>query len=196
MTSHMKDRFEDRLLSALREELGSRTATAPAHRFPRRHAGRRRFAAVAAVAGMVALAVVIPMLLPSGSAAWAVEAGPGSVRVTINHLSQADELERRLIEAGIPTQVDYLEPGTRCREPRYRVGGDAFRSVGFDGRSDGSLAFTLDREDFTGDRSLVIVTVGPPSGPPVSGQTEVFVAIASGEVQPCQPVSSSSPEDH
>lgn len=122
-----------------------------------------------------------------GTAAYAVTPqADGRVRVEIAHLSDADGLERKLADAGIPAQVTYLPTGTVCAEPRFTpVAGDSRQMVGFEGGTDGSLAFTLDRADFSTGRSLVIVTSGPQDGPPTTG-TEVLAAIAEGPVASCR----------
>ncbi len=198
---HPTDRFEERLLTTLKQVVAERNAldSTPAGaevagraRWPRRKPHLAMTAAAAAVALGLTAVVVLP-LGPGNGAAYAVTSlGDGKVRVEINHLSDADGLERNLEEAGIPAEVDYLPGGMYCREPRFTpVPGDSREMIGFEGEPDGSLAFTVDPADFQGDRTLVIVTSGPQEGPPTPG-TEVMAIAAEGEVAPCEPVESPS----
>ncbi|GAA2400549.1 hypothetical protein GCM10010191_04670 [Actinomadura vinacea] len=76
-------------------------------------AGRRGAAAIA-------LAVAVPVALGSYfSPAYAVSREPdGSIKVLIRGYKDPDGLERKLRDFGVSAVIDYLPPGTQCREPR------------------------------------------------------------------------------
>ncbi|MFN2389156.1 MAG: hypothetical protein ABR575_06055 [Actinomycetota bacterium] len=194
---HPMERFEERLLTALKQVVAERGALVPtpAPGEAARPARRSGWKPGILVAGAVALGLTVTGIVavgPAGTPAYAVTSqGDGRVRVEINHLSDADGLERKLEQAGIPAAVDYLATGMSCKEPRFTaVPGDPRDMIGFEGGADGSLAFTLDRADFEGDRTLVVVTSGPKEGPPTGA--DVMAVIARGTVGPCEPVDAAS----
>jgi hypothetical protein len=116
-------KFEDRLLGELKQIVLERAAKRPgpvAHR----PAWRSRPVLVGAVAALAAGVVVGPPLLRAdeASAAWAVtESDDGWITVTITEFKDADGLEHTLEQLGVAAEVDFLPPGTRCREPRFEL---------------------------------------------------------------------------
>ena len=86
---------------------------------------RRRGPRLALSAG-VALAVVATALIVNAGgentpAAYAVETQPGGgMKIEIYDLSEPEGVEQVLEEAGVASQVNYLEEGMTCREPHYQ----------------------------------------------------------------------------
>lgn len=72
-----------------------------------------------------------------------------------------------------------------CKEPWFTGDSNAGSRLAAPA-SDGSITFTLNRGEFTGDKSLVVQTSGPKEG--IQNGTEIMVAIATGEVGDCEPV--------
>ncbi|HXV05641.1 MAG TPA: hypothetical protein VFP23_07030 [Solirubrobacterales bacterium] len=122
--------FEARLLAQLRAVVAERGIADDARSEDRAAvistpAWRRRAPRLALSAAAV-LAAVVAGLIGSGggdntSKAFAVEpqAG-GGVAIKIYSLSEPENLEKALDEAGIPSSVTYLPAGMTCREPRFR----------------------------------------------------------------------------
>jgi hypothetical protein len=114
--------FEDRLLTELRRVVAANPEPVPAsasagsaiaHRLPRTLtvAGGLATAALASVA-------VIGFGDEGENTAWAVTPnGDGTVTVVINHLSDADGLEQKLRDEGVPAVVQYLPEGKKCADP-------------------------------------------------------------------------------
>jgi hypothetical protein len=111
-------RFEDRLLEQLREVVAAQPAPDPA---VRRDPPRRRRTAVAGAAAALALTAGVVAVTTGSDAtpsAFAVETrADGRVTVEIERLSDADGLERRLRDAGVPAEVEYVEPRPRACGP-------------------------------------------------------------------------------
>ncbi|OLF18517.1 hypothetical protein [Actinophytocola xanthii] len=206
MNTDQRERFEDRLLVALREIVAERAAAAPAEvEQPRAVPVRpvrwrpRLALAVGATALGAAAAVVLPSVLGGDSAYAVARQEDGTIRVEIRQVSDAQGLERRLAELGIPAEVDYLPDGQVCRQPRYAeaaagamAGGSGGGGPGGDSggegdhRADysgGSASFTLRPADFASGETLVIATAGRQS------LSAIEVAVVEGPVLPCVPVS-------
>lgn len=78
---------------------------------------RWQFAGVAAAAAL-AVALIVPMLSPTP--AYAVtERNGGEIRVEVNRLEGAEELERALAEHGIIADITYLPSNKECAPDRY-----------------------------------------------------------------------------
>ncbi len=187
MNKNSRERFEDRLLVALRDVVEERAAvdTAPVDTVnPARWRPRLVLAAGAVVLG-IAGAVVLPSLVGEDSA-YAVEThDDGTISVEIKQLSDAEGLERRLAELGIPAEVDYLPDGKVCQQPRYTSaqGGSAGGSGGSGERRGGSSAsFSLRPSDFSAGRTLVIATAGRHQ------LSSIEFGVAEGPVSPCVPI--------
>lgn len=182
-------RFEDRLLVELKQVVASRASSAEPTQAPpvRRAAWRPRLALAGGAATLgLAGAFLLPTFLGNENAAFAVtENDDGTVTVKINHFSDAEELRRKLADVDIPATVEYLPLGQMCAEPWFTGDSSVGQRLAEPAR-DGSITFTLDPDEFTGDKSLVVQTSGPNSG--IETGTEIMVAIASGPVRACNPV--------
>ena len=113
---HERDTYEERLLSELRAYVAER----PRSGTPVAVERRRRLPKVA-LAGVAAAAVAGGVVVATGgdtaSAAYAVEPqGDGSVTVEIRKLEDAEGLQSKLREAGVPAVVKYLPIGKSCKE--------------------------------------------------------------------------------
>jgi hypothetical protein len=92
------------------------STTAPADSHQRRRIGLP--AAAAVVAGLVAAASLV-VGGPEGASANTVERNDdGSIVVTIREGRHPEELERRLVDLGVPADVEFLESGHTCDPAR------------------------------------------------------------------------------
>jgi hypothetical protein len=200
--------FEERLLHELRRVVieESRSASAPAPRAPiarRRSLWRRRLGLTGGVAAVVAFGLAAGLPLGGGnggSAAYAVtQNADGTVTVQINALRDADGLQRRLREAGVPALVQYLPPGKACEGMRVGRGARDPAPGLVDSivhtNEDGSVRFTIDKREHRG-QTLVVRSQDFAPGQPVPGRTEgapqaassVGVSFENGAARPCEVV--------
>jgi hypothetical protein len=123
------DDFESRLLDQLKAhvaERGAEAARREASEEPAPMPAWRRRGPRLALAGVLALAAVaVALIVTAGgskdSTAFAVEAQPGGgVTIKIYSLEDASGLEAALKEAGIRSQVTWLDAGMVCKEPHYK----------------------------------------------------------------------------
>lgn len=120
--------FEGRLLAQLQAvvaERGAAEASAEAAAAEPATPAWRRGPRLALGGGVALAAVAAGLIVSAGGdntpAAFAVEPQEGGgVNIEIYSLSDAGGVEEALEEAGVPSQVTYLETGTTCREPHYR----------------------------------------------------------------------------
>jgi hypothetical protein len=181
------------LEEALMAHIEQTTAPADSHR-------RRRIgvpAAAAVVAGLAAAAFLV-LGGPEGASANTVERNDdGSIVVTIREGKHPDELERRLIDLGVPADVEFLESGHTC---------DPARSTGWVQEPRGEELFTWAPTSPDSDAELVL---HPDELRP--GETAVFefqvdedgdrvaanvrLRLSTGEVGPCVPVRDGSVVD-
>lgn len=209
MKTDRLDGFERRLLHELKEVVAERPelSTAPTGRAARRRFGwkpRLALAAVGVAAGVVA-AMATPLILDGDRTNPAFAVTPrddGKVRVEVNALRNhrdAEDLERALEDAGIPSQVDYIPMGTSCQYPRYKsasgVRGPVVTHVkeGADeGASNYLLTWTLDPAEFEGDYTLVIEghhnhgAKKPKKSEPGEIAGSIGGGVAEGPVAPCK----------
>jgi hypothetical protein len=185
----MNSNFEERLLSALKEEITTRTAEenmaiqTPVRRGP----NRRILGLSAAVTGVAAAATVALTLFGgAGTPAYAVVKGAdGSVEVQINEFRDSGELETKLAAAGIKAVVDYLPAGQTCQQSRGEqagAGGQMYVGVGRDGQG---IAFKLGKGQIGTDETLVLAISVDQAGadkPPVATSLQVV----KGSVAPCE----------
>jgi hypothetical protein len=123
------DDFESRLLGQLKaivaergDEAARREAAEPVTPTPawRRRGPRLALAGVLALAA-VAVALIVTAGGSKSSTAFAVEPQPGGgVKIKIYSLEDASGLEAALKEAGIRSQVTWLDAGMVCKEPHYK----------------------------------------------------------------------------
>ncbi|WP_433350739.1 hypothetical protein ACQP25_41595 [Microtetraspora malaysiensis] len=123
----MNDNFEDRLLAELKTELAARREARPAPA-ARRATGRRFFAAAGVLGVAAAAAVAVPMVIGSGTPAYALTQNPdGSINLKINELRDPDQVEKDLADMGVTADVTYLPLGKWCDNLRVTpVKGDNF----------------------------------------------------------------------
>ncbi|MEU6727430.1 hypothetical protein ABZ917_27330 [Nonomuraea wenchangensis] len=201
--------FEERLLSALKTEITTRTAddmtttsTPPALDGPLggrpggRLGGRRLAVAVAGVAAAAAAVVTLNATVLQGPAYAVTEAPDGTVSVRISAFTDPDGLEAELGRHGVKAVVDYLPEGRTCRPERGRPGGPHGR-FGSDIRRDGDgIAFSITEGQVPAGSTLVLaVTKGPDGDRDMPSATSL--QVVEGEVAPCAatslPLPSSGP---
>jgi hypothetical protein len=119
--------FEERLLTQLQGVVAERAeAAASAETVAESATPAWRRGPRLALGGGVAVAAVAAGLIASAGgdntpAAYAVETHPGGgVEIEIYDLGDPEGVEAALKDAGINSQVTYLEPGMTCREPHYQ----------------------------------------------------------------------------
>lgn len=184
--------FEDRLLSALKDEMRTRmangtTTVAPA---PARRS-RRLVGLAAAVAGVAAASTAAVVVLGGAGSepAYAVStSADGGVSVRINSFTDPEGLERELAEAGVAAHVDYLPEGQTCKGPRGEHGdrGNGFATA--IRRNGVGIAFEIEKGQVPEGFTLVLSvtkSAGGDSAPPSATAME----IVQGPVSECEPVS-------
>ncbi|MGW5156432.1 hypothetical protein ACWEPN_13215 [Nonomuraea wenchangensis] len=192
--------FEERLLSALKTEITTRTAddmmtSTPPARSERRR-GRRLAVAVAGVAAAAAAVVTLNATVLQGPAYAVTEAPDGTVSVRISAFTDPGGLEAELGRHGVKAVVDYLPEGQTCRPERGRPGGPHGR-FGSDIRRDGdAISFSITEGQVPAGSTLVLaVTKGPDGDRGMPSATSL--QVVEGEVAPCAatslPLPSSGP---
>jgi hypothetical protein len=192
MTDEQRDLggFEQRLLEELKlmlalERPGKPAATTPVPNVPGRRRWGRRLALASALAAVAALALATGLPLVeerSGpAAAYAVATNEdGRVVVEIREIRDAEGLERKLREAGIPAIVHYLPPGKACKELEDTFtlidSGSTHGAIG--GSEDGTMRFEIDRSSLGPGQKLVIYTRGLAPGQPGGHPRQPFYALA------------------
>ncbi|MEU7898134.1 hypothetical protein AB0B45_35395 [Nonomuraea sp. NPDC049152] len=184
--------FQERLLSALKDDIASRpvvTGTAPVRR------SRRLLGTAVAVTGAAAAATVAITVFAGGSTpAFAVDERPdGSIEVRISEFRDPSELEAKLESAGVNAEVDYLPVGQTCKSPRGKgsAGGGRFEaSVGR--QSGGGIVFKIEKGRVRADQTLVL-TVSSDQDRPAEPPTSLHLQIVEGDVSPCEVVSMPMP---
>ncbi|MFF4773898.1 hypothetical protein ACFY05_13665 [Microtetraspora fusca] len=123
----MNETFEDRLLAELKTEIAARRQARPAPA-GRRTIGRRFFAAAGVLGVAAATAVAVPVVIGSGTPAYALTKNPdGSINLKIHELRDPDQVEKDLADMGITADITYLPLGKWCGNLRVTpVKGDNF----------------------------------------------------------------------
>jgi hypothetical protein len=187
--------FENRLLSALKEEITTRTAEdemttttpAPVRRGSRRLAGLSAALAgiaAAATAGVLATGVI-------GGPAYAVTKGAdGGVSVEVQAFTDPEGLEAELAAAGVKAVVDYLPQGQTCKQPRGAHGGGSgpFRTGVGVGPGGSGIVFKIGKGQVPDGSTLVLTVSKSKDGddrPPFATTLE----LVQGEVAACVPTS-------
>jgi hypothetical protein len=119
------DRLGDALHSAAAADLDAAAAGEVAESEAAISSWRRRGPRLALGAAVALTAVTAALIVSAGgdntSAAYAVETQPGGgVKIEIYSLDEPEGVEQVLEEAGVASQVNYLEAGMTCREPHYQ----------------------------------------------------------------------------
>jgi hypothetical protein len=222
MTQDEKPRsgYQERLATELRALAERNAAEAPPKPASRRGVARRPKLALTGIAGgacVASAAIAFTGGDGGGSTAYAVEPhDDGSVTVEISRLEDAAGLERQLRAVGVPAEVDFLPLGRTCREPRFKpaprralelfgglsipvtLGAVATGPTGFERRLVEQVSFRLQTGE-TGDlragETLVITSRQGlhPRAEPSQTMTSITLAIAQGDVAPCDPVQARAP---
>jgi hypothetical protein len=194
--------FEQRLLDELKRIVVERPSfaslpAAPADHLRARFGWRRKLMLAGAIAAASALAVTAGLPFVDGggvptavgpSAAYAVTANDnGTVTVEINALREAEGLERKLRQAGVPAVVRYLPPGNACSEGTFmliRPGGPEAGAIQMS--EDGSMRFEIDKSALQPGQKLFIYSVdrapGRPSGSAREPASTIAISIVDGKV--------------
>jgi hypothetical protein len=169
--------FEQKLLTELKRSVAESPRVIEVPR--RRGAWSLRVTGVAVLAAAIAIGVGV--LLPTSSghrrinAAWAVtETDDGMVTVEISDIRNADGLERKLEEVGVPAAVHYLPQDKVCAPPGLaaRLRGDSSKmarreaameagpvvmgAVHVSESAEGAFVFTIDRSNLEPDFMVVV----------------------------------------
>jgi hypothetical protein len=212
--------YEERLLSELRALAEQNAAETPAVPERRRGLAARPKLALAGVAGgacVASAAIAFTGGGSGGSTAYAVEPhDDGSVTVEISRLEDAAGLERELRAAGVPAEVDFLPLEQTCREPRFEpaprrelglfggmsipvtMGAVATGPTELERQLRELLSFRL-KTGAAGDlgpgETLVITSRQGrhPRADPPQTMTSISLAIAKGDVAPCDAVPARAP---
>jgi hypothetical protein len=222
MTQDEKPRggYQERLLTELRALAERNAAETPPEPARRRGLAARPKLALAGIAGgacVASAAIAFTGGDGGGSTAYAVEPhDDGSVTVEISRLEDAAGLERELRAAGVPAEVDYLPLQQTCREPRFEpapgrpfalLGGMAI-PVTMGAVSTGPtelerqlrrmLSFRLrtgEAGDLRAGETLVITSRQGrhPRADTPQTMTSISLAIAEGDVAPCDPIRARAP---
>ncbi|TMR97602.1 hypothetical protein [Nonomuraea basaltis] len=181
--------FEERLLSALKEEITTRTAEDKMTTVtPVQRGSRRRFAGLsAAVAGVAAAATaVVVMTGIAGGPAYAVtKAADGGVSVQISSFTDPEGLESELADAGVKAVVDYLPFGQTCKEPRGRHGGASGQFTTSIGKDGDGISFKIEKGQVPAGETLVLAVTKSKDGddkPPFATSLQ----LVNGAVAPCE----------
>lgn len=222
MTQDEKPRsgYQERLLNELRALAEHHAAKAPPEPAIRRGVTWRPKLVLTGIAGgacVASAAIAFTGGDGGSSTAYAVEPhADGSVTVEINRLEDAAGLERQLRAAGVPAEVDFLPLGSTCREPRFKpaapralelfgglsipvtLGAVATGPTELEQRLSENVSFTLktgEMGDLRPGETLVITSrQGPhPRAEPSQTMTSITLAIAKGDVAPCDPVQAPAP---
>lgn len=177
--------FEERLLSALKDDLATRTD--PVVATPVRRPRRRLVGLTAAVAGVAAAATVaVTVTGVFGAPAYAVTASAdGGVAVRINAFRDPEGLASELAKAGVQAVVDYLPYGQTCKEPRGQHGDAGGRFAATIGRDGDGISFRITKGQVPAGQTLVLAVTLDRSGadaPPFSTSLQVV----KGAVADCE----------
>ncbi|QYC45005.1 hypothetical protein Nocox_37255 [Nonomuraea coxensis DSM 45129] len=185
--------FEERLLSALKSEITTRTAddmtttSNPPVLDGRRRRGRRLGVAVAGVAAAAAAVVALNATVLQGPAYAVTKAADGTVSVRISAFTDPGGLVTELGRNGVKAVVDYLPEGQTCRPERGRPAraGGAVGRFGSEIRRDGDgIAFSLTAGQVPAGATLVLaVTKGPDGDRGMPSATSL--QVVEGAVAPC-----------
>ena len=155
LLAHLKARVAERGDVAARGEAAEATTHAPAWR---RRGPRLALVGALALAGIV-VALIVGAGGGDGSKAFAVEPRPGGgVTIKIFSLEDASGLEAALEEAGIRSQVSWLDAGMVCHEPHYKPsvvhppGGGALRGMTISGPGGEGITISVGSTDRSAER--------------------------------------------
>jgi hypothetical protein len=158
-----------------------------------------RFAVSLGVAAAVVVGLVVVMPTMGGdrahNQAFAVtENADDTVTVEIRSIEDAEGLERRLQEAGVPAAVYYLPPGKACSPREFDVESPPIEDrqaemerqrLTITQTEDGAFLFTVDRSRLLPGYTLLIETKYAIRG---SAEPSIDAGYISGDVSHCEPV--------
>jgi hypothetical protein len=129
--------FEGRLLAQLRAVVAERAeaeAGAEAEAAVTTTPAWRRGPRLALGGGVAVAAVAAGLIVSAGgdnpAAAYAVETHPGGgIEIEIYNLGDPEGVEQALEDAGVNSQVNFLEAGMICREPHYTPSIATYRTL-------------------------------------------------------------------
>ncbi|MCK2213176.1 hypothetical protein MF672_005105 [Actinomadura sp. ATCC 31491] len=187
--------FEERLLSALKSEITTRTAddimtttATPPMEQARTGRGRRLGFAVAGVAAAAAAVVALGGTVFQQPAYAVTKAADGTVDVRISAFTDPGGLAAELGRNGVKAVVDYLPEGQTCQAVRGRPADLAGRFSGRIGRSGDGISFAIMKGQVPAGATLVLAVTKSKDGddrPP----TATSLSVVQGEVAPCAPTS-------
>lgn len=169
--------FEQRLLTQLRATVAER-GVAEAKTAPARTTPSWRRAPRLALSGAVAAAAVVTALVVSAGggstqAAFAVEPqAHGGVAIEIYRLDDPQGLEQALEDAGIPSQINYLDAGMTCREPRFQASSLTVPPLSSDG-----VSVSLENSRLGGPNGPMTIGIGSEAE-----RRDLFHRVATGQM--------------
>jgi hypothetical protein len=156
---------------------------------------RGRVALAAGIAAVAALAVMAGLPRVDGGtspkAAYGVTTNDdGTVSVEIREIRDAEGLQRRLREAGIPAVVRYLPPGRACEEQAFALVRPGSGRGVIETSEHGSMRFEIDKRSLQPGQTLVIYTIqdavsGQPGDQTGEPATSLAISIVEGKVAGC-----------
>jgi hypothetical protein len=202
------DAFESKLLVELHEYVSERSAADGCAEERRRRSAVPLLVLVAAGAAAVVAAAVIVTGLGSSPAYSVGEGNAGQIQVEINRPEDSAGLKRALEEHGIAADITYLPEMQTCAPGRYTVVDRKFVGMST-GIGERRISVTLppgavrEGETFVLTWSVLPMTAANIKAAGLSSGSEtepgdgfrfsVHIDIATGPVQPCRPVSTTSP---
>jgi hypothetical protein len=198
------DPFQERLLSELRAHVDERVR-AGAPEPPRPSRGHRRRTRLALAGGVAVVAIGTAIVVTGGDgapAAFAVEPqDDGSVSVEIRGPGDAEQLERKLADAGVPADVTYLPAGKACAPDRVTpaeagVPADqgtmtSSMSGSMGAGQDGATQFTIAPGQLAAGQTLVL-EIAQGTLPDGHAASSVAMTVAQGAVGACEVVDAST----
>lgn len=170
---------------------------------------RRRFVTtprLLVAAGIAAAVSISPLLIGTGTPAYAVTKSPdGTISVAVNELRNPEGLEADLQAVGIKADVTFLPPDTRCaQEPRFASVDPAYDGLGTlkpgvdkewrslrATRPVSPQELRIFPEHIRPNETLVLQYWDTPNGPG-PWKLGAWLAQADTSVKPCTPISNSS----
>ncbi|WP_030906051.1 hypothetical protein [Streptosporangium amethystogenes] len=156
--------------------------------------------------GVAAATVVTPMIVGTGTPAYAVTKSPdGTITMTVNELRDPVGLQAKLGEVGIKADVAFLAPNTRCADGRFSsvdpaydgqpaTDPDELRSLMNEWRSPkvtrpiSVREIRIFPEHINSDETLVLEFREENDGAKVPWRLGAWLAQAGTSVKPCTPI--------
>ncbi|MGH3239913.1 MAG: hypothetical protein ACRDNL_06000 [Spirillospora sp.] len=190
-------KFEERLLTELKDVVAARTAPSPSPSpcpspadSPRTRTVRWRWAGsvTAVAAAAVGLAIGVPLLTGDRAPqANAVVRDPdGSIRIYVRDYRHPELIASRLRGFGVPAVVDFVPNDRRCRTPRGSITpNDGTLVTGGLEDDDGQGLYSRLHPDRLGPGRTLVLEVGFTSFSGDASVASMFIGAATGPVAPC-----------